>query len=121
MIIASDFMRRVFKLCLDMWGCFGGITFRHIGKRGVVVYYERKRTGALSPAQQEHQTQFKRGYEQWRSLTPDQQDQWRLAADRSSSRMIGSHLFLRVWWHQDLWTVQQLERHFNVTLELPEP
>ena len=120
-LILSEALKTALGLALDFWGTLGGLCMRRLKRRGTIVYYERPRQGALSPAQQAHREKFQRGYEQWRTLTPDQQRDWGLAADRFSTRMVGSHLFLRVWWRQELTFLQQAKLHLGLDLVLPGP
>lgn len=118
-ILLGRKLRTALGLALDMWGCLGGLTIRRGPKRGAYLYYERPKQGPLSPAQLAHRVRFQRGYDQWHTLTADQMQQWRIAADRFTTRMVGSHLFLRVWWHQDQHFLDQALRWYNLTLELP--
>jgi len=120
-IIIDSTLYTALGLALDIWGCFGGLTFRRNPRRGTLVYYERPKQGALTPAQQAHRVKFQRGYDQWSTLTPNQMGAWRTAADRFSTRMVGSHLFLRVWWRQDTHFLEQAANWYNLTLELPGP
>lgn len=108
-------------LCLDMWGTLGGISFRHDPALGIIAYWERRKMGALTPAQERHRVRFQRGYEQWNTLSAEEKDDWRHAADRFSTRMVGSHLFLRVWWYQDQHFLAQADLHLNLQLNLPGP
>lgn len=120
-LILSDTLKTAFGLCLDFWGTLGGLCMRRLKRRGTIVYYERPRQGALSPAQQAHREKFQRGYEQWRTLTDAQQADWGTVADRFSTRMVGSHLFLRVWWRQETHFLDQAKLHLAIDLVLPGP
>jgi len=113
--------RTAMGLAIRIKGNVGVITWRTFNKNKTIAYRERVRTSALTPKQQAHQVRFKRGYEQWRSLTDDQRHDWRRAADRASTRQIAAHLFLRVWWVQDTWFLDQINRHYHITLTLPGP
>lgn len=113
--------RTALGLCLNAWGSLSGITFRRNPRGGGITYWERRYPGALSPAQAAHRVKFQRGYEQWRTLSPQQQADWETAARRFTTRCIGSHLFLKVWWHQDTHFLGQALRHLNLTLVLPGP
>ena len=117
----SKTLRVALGLSLRIKGDIGGLTFRRQPRTGTIVYYERRKPGQLSPKQLAHQVKFKRGYVQWNSMSEIQRDRWRRAADVASTRMIGSHLHLRVWWYQDTWTVSQFARHYNIVLTLPGP
>lgn len=120
-LILSKTLRTALGLTLNIRGNLGGLTFRIDPRRGTIVYFERRKPGSPSPGQLAHRAKFNRCYEQWGTLSATEQRDWTLAADRASTRMIGSHLFMRVWWRQDTWTVEQFARHFNLTLVLPGP
>lgn len=108
-------------LCLRIKGNVGPVTWRRFNKRKHIAYRERRRTSALTEKQKAHRVRFLRAYEQWQSLTDTQRDDWRTTADRISSRMIGSHLFMRIWWRQDKHFLDQIELWYHVTLVLPGP
>lgn len=108
-------------LSLRIKGNVGAITWRRFNKRKSVAYRERRRTTDLTEKQKAHQVRFKRAYEQWQSLTDEQRQDWNRTADRISSRKIGSHLFLRVWWKQDTHFLDQMSLHYHVDLVLPGP
>ena len=114
-------LRTALGLCVKLRGNIGGVTFRRDLKRGTMSYRERRRLAPLTDKQLAHQVKFKRAYEQWSTLTDEQQAAWNRAADVASTRKIGSHLFLRVWWYQDTWTLEQFARWYNITLFLPGP
>ena len=120
-IILSPNLRTALGLCCDIYGTIGGLCVRRQRKSGAVVYWERRKQGALTPGQLAHRARFQRGYEQWGTLTPEQQAAWRTAADRFSTRMVGSHLFLRVWWRQDQHFLAQAFKWHHLTLFLPGP
>jgi len=117
----SPTLRTALGLSLDMWGSLSGLCIRKDPKRGGIVYWERRKPGAPTPAQAAHRAKFARGYDQWNTLTDDEQRDWRLAADRFTTRMVGSHLFLRVWWRQDQHFLDQAARWLHLTLTLPGP
>ena len=117
----SHSLRTALGISLRLKGNIGPFTFRRQPRTGTIVYYERRLPGAPSVKQLAHRVKFNRAYDQWNHLTQPQRDLWNLAANRASTRMIGSHLFMRVWWRQDTWTVSQFARHFNLVLTLPGP
>ena len=108
-------------LSLRIKGNVGAITWRQFNKLKHIAYRERVKPAVLSPKQQAHRTRFKRGYEQWRSLTDDEREHWKIAADRISSRQIAPHLFLRVWWRQDQHFLNQMSYWYSIPLVLPGP
>lgn len=120
-LVMSPTLRIALGLCVRIKGNIGGITFRRQPRTGTIVYYERRKPGSPSEKQLTHRVKFTRAYDQWASLHEFQRQRWNRAADVASTRMIGSHLFLRVWWYQDAWTVSQFLRHFNLELRLPGP
>ena len=119
--VLSQTLRTALGLAIRIKGNVGAATFRRVNKRSSIAYRERRRTTALTEKQKAHQTKFQRCYEQWRTLTDDQQGHWRRTADRISSRMIGSHLFMRVWWRQDTHFLDQVSLWYQVDLVLPGP
>lgn len=108
-------------LCLRISGNVGTVTWRMVNKRKTIAYFERRRTSALTAKQKAHRIQFERAYEQWRTLTDEQRDDWTRAANRISSRQTGSHLFMRVWWRQDTHFLDQMSLWYNLDLVLPGP
>lgn len=120
-LLISKTITTAMALSMNVRGTIGGVTFRIHPRSGTIAYWERRKPGSLSPAQHAHRVKFTRCYEQWATLSATQQRDWSLAADRASTRMIGSHLFMRAWWHQDTWTVEQFARHYHITLVLPGP
>ncbi len=117
----SKTLRVALGLSLRIQGNIGGVTFRTQPRIGTVIYYERRKPGQPSPKQLAHRVKFTRAYEQWASMDEFERLRWNRAADIASTRMIGSHLFMRVWWYQDEWTVSQFLRHYNIDLRLPGP
>ena len=117
----SKNLRVALALSIRLKGNIGPFTFRRQPRTGTIVYYERRLPGAPSTAQLNHRVKFNRAYVKWDSLTQAQRDDWNLAANRASTRMIGSHLFMRVWWRQDSHTIDQFALHFNLALALPGP
>ena len=113
--------RTALGLSIRIAGNLGPATFRRLNKRTSIAYRERRRTSALTPKQKAHRTKFNRAYEQWRSLTNSERDDWRRVADAISSRMIGSHLFMRVWWKQDTHFIDQVSLWYFINLNLPGP
>lgn len=120
-LLISKALTTALGLSINIRGTIGGVTFRINPRSGTIAYFERRHPGSLSPKQAAHRAKFNRCYDQWATLSPSEQRDWTLAADRASTRMIGSHLFMRVWWTQDTWTVAQFARHFHLTLTLPGP
>lgn len=108
-------------LSLRIQGCVGPVTFRRVNKRTSIAYRERRRTSALTDKQLAHRVRFLRGYEQWNTLTDQQRADWTTAANRATTRQIGSHLFFRCWWVQDTHTVDMFKIHYNLDLLLPGP
>jgi len=115
----SPTLHTALGLCLGIRGKIGALCTRKTAGVGMIVYRERRRTAPLTEKQIAHQTKFKRAYEQWATLSAAQQNDWNRAADVTSSRTIGSHLFLRVWWYQDTWTLEQIQRWYQINLVLP--
>lgn len=117
----SPKLRTALGLSLGLHGGLGGLTYRRQPRTGSIVYYERRAPGALSPKQLAHRAKFLLAYDKWWSLTDDQRANWETAARVASTRQIGSHLFLRVWWKQDTHTLDQFKRHYALDLALPGP
>jgi len=119
--VLSQSLRTALGLCLRIKGNLGAATFRRVNKRSSIAYRERHPPGPLSAKQQAHRLKFLRAYEQWRSLTELQRAQWKAVADKISSRQIGSHLFMRIWWRQDTHFLDQISNWYTIQLTLPGP
>lgn len=120
-LVLSPQLKTALGLCLSIRGMVGGVHFRRGLAGRHIVYRERIRTSALSEKQLAHRVKFLRAYEQWYTLTLEEQADWGLAADRFSTRQIASHLFLRIWWRKDTWFLAQAKRWLGITLALPGP
>lgn len=114
-------LRTALGLCLDLWGTLGGITYRRMRPGASLAYYERKKLGALSPAQQAQRAKFLRGQEQWHTLTDDQKRDWQRAADRFTTRSTGNHIHLQCWWHQTTDFIEAAARWYHIHLVMAGP